>query len=74
MADFTKYELEKLKQQKKAETQKDLKAKKMFRLKLIGFLILMGIAIFVIYKLVDKGENKLDESMKQETIKSKEYE
>lgn len=73
MADFTKYELEKIKLQKKADVQKDLLAKKKFKMKLATIGGFLAVALFIIFILIEKGNEALDEAMKKETPQSKEF-
>lgn len=73
MADFTKYELEKIKLQKKADVQKDLLAKKKFKMKLAAIGGFLAVALFIIFILIEKGNEALDEAMKKETPQSKEF-
>lgn len=73
MADFTKYELEKIKLQKKADVQKDLLAKKKFKMKLVAIGGFLAVALFIIFILIEKGNEALDEAMKKEAPQSKEF-
>lgn len=73
MADFTKYELEKIKLQKKADVQKDLLAKKKFKMKLAAIGVFLAVALFIIFILIEKGNEALDEAMKKEAPQSKEF-
>ena len=73
MADFTKYELEKIKLQKKADTQKDLLARKKFKIKLaiIGGILAVGLVVISI--LIKKGDEALEDAMKEDVPQSKEW-
>ena len=73
MADFTKYELEKIKLQKKADTQKDLLARKKFRIKLTIIGIILAIGLIVISILIKKGDEALEDAMKEDVPQSKEW-
>ena len=73
MGDFTKYELESIKIKHNQNTKKDLKSRKMLMIKLISFFCFLGIAIFLIYKLIANSDNTLEDAMKEDIPMSKEW-
>ena len=73
MAEFTRYELESIKQQSKLKIQKDLRARRLLKIKIIVIFCFMSLAIFLIYKLINKGNNILDDKLKEDMPMSKDY-
>lgn len=73
MAEFTRYELESIKQQSKLKIQKDLRARRLLKIKIIVIFCFMSLAIFLIYKLINKGNNILDDKLKEDIPMSKDY-
>ena len=44
----------------------------MFRIKLICCFVFIVAALFIIFRLIDKGEEELDDALTEDVIKSKE--
>ena len=71
MAEFTSYELEKMKLQQKENIKKAAKQKRAFQIKLVAVTAILIVAVALIYRFADRGSDALDNAMRKPVPVSK---